>query len=360
MKPLVSVVIPVYNCEQYVEQAIKSIILQSGGKQVEIIVVDDGSTDQSGMICDEMAKAHENIVVYHKENGGVSSARNLGINAAQGKYIAFLDSDDWWEPDFLDDALIAELSSDASADVYQFSYREVNAYYSLEKVNAVTPGKTTYSEPCFGKYDWHPHCSFLFLAESLRKNKIPYPSAKIGEDGAFVEMAMYNIRSLTKIDKSIFVYYEHLASAVHTTKKLRDVREMRKATLVEEAYFHSIDVKYDADEGFVWQAAANLKKICAEESYATVSDFMEREISPILNVRPEIHFSKERWSTIEAWQTHPRRFWLQCKIIVGIPLAVKKWTMRIPGVRRGTNYIFSRFHRGFQKIKKEQRQHLCT
>lgn len=94
MKDLISIVIPVYNVEKYVRRCIESVQKQTY-KNLEIILVDDGSTDSSGKICDEYANKDQRIVVIHKKNGGLSDARNKGINIAQGKYIGFVDSDDW-------------------------------------------------------------------------------------------------------------------------------------------------------------------------------------------------------------------------------------------------------------------------
>ena len=93
---LISIMGPVYNVEEYLKECIDSIINQTY-KRIEIILVDDGSTDKSGKICDDYAKIDKRIKVVHKENGGLSDARNVGISVSSGKYIAFVDSDDWVE-----------------------------------------------------------------------------------------------------------------------------------------------------------------------------------------------------------------------------------------------------------------------
>ena len=93
---LISIIVPVYNVEEYLKECIDSIINQTY-KRIEIILVDDGSTDKSGKICDDYAKIDKRIKVVHKENGGLSDARNVGISVSSGKYIAFVDSDDWVE-----------------------------------------------------------------------------------------------------------------------------------------------------------------------------------------------------------------------------------------------------------------------
>lgn len=98
MEELISVIIPVYNVEKYLEQSINSVLNQTY-KNLEILLVNDGSTDNSGKICNELSIKDERIKVIHKENGGLSSARNAGLDIAKGKYITFLDSDDCIIPD---------------------------------------------------------------------------------------------------------------------------------------------------------------------------------------------------------------------------------------------------------------------
>lgn len=96
----ISVIVPVYNVERYVGKCLDSILAQTY-TDFEVIVVDDGSTDGSGAICDEYARKDSRITVFHIENGGVSAARNLAVQKAQGTYLAFVDSDDYVEPDLL-------------------------------------------------------------------------------------------------------------------------------------------------------------------------------------------------------------------------------------------------------------------
>lgn len=94
MNDLISIVVPVYNVENYLDRCVKSIIAQVY-TNIEIILVDDGSSDNSGKICEKWKEKDKRIIVIHKKNGGLSSARNAGIEIAKGKYIAFVDSDDY-------------------------------------------------------------------------------------------------------------------------------------------------------------------------------------------------------------------------------------------------------------------------
>ena len=111
---IISVVVPVYNVEKYLERCVDSILSQTV-KDLEIILVDDGSTDGSGAICDAYASRQERITVCHKENGGLTSAWKAGLALASGKYTGFVDSDDWIEPDMYERML--ELAEREQADM---------------------------------------------------------------------------------------------------------------------------------------------------------------------------------------------------------------------------------------------------
>ena len=99
---LISIIVPVYKAVKFLHQCVDSILGQTFSDW-ELLLVDDGSPDRSGEICDEYGKIDDRIRVIHKKNGGVSSARNAGLDVAQGKWLAFVDSDDWCEPDYLKD-----------------------------------------------------------------------------------------------------------------------------------------------------------------------------------------------------------------------------------------------------------------
>ena len=120
---LISVIVPVYNAEEFLDRAIQSVLCQMDGS-IELILVNDGSTDRSGTICDEYEANNPNIRVIHKENGGLSSARNAGICNAHGKYLMFLDADD-----YLDKETFAEVSAvihSAHPDCIDFGWRYIS------------------------------------------------------------------------------------------------------------------------------------------------------------------------------------------------------------------------------------------
>lgn len=129
MKPLVSIIVPVYNVEKYVSGCITSLLMQTY-RNLQIILVDDETPDNSGKICDDFAEKDERISVIHKKNGGLSSARNAGIDVANGDYIMFLDSDDYLAENAVEMLVCANKEDDA--DIVQFDFFETDKeYYSF-------------------------------------------------------------------------------------------------------------------------------------------------------------------------------------------------------------------------------------
>lgn len=129
MRDVVSIIVPVYNVEKYLKKCINSIINQTY-KNLEIILVDDGSPDRSGALCDRLAEKDSRIRVIHKVNGGVSTARNAGIEAATGEYICFVDSDDWLPEDAVWDLL--SMAEKEKADFVMGAAIQVGVTCALE------------------------------------------------------------------------------------------------------------------------------------------------------------------------------------------------------------------------------------
>ena len=137
---LISVIVPVYNVKKYINRCVDSIIHQSY-KNLEIILVDDGSTDGSGFLCDNYKQVDSRIKVIHKENGGLSDARNAGLEIAVGKYVTFVDSDDWIRKDYAKLLLeaaqygntkisaCAYIKTDKSIEQYEYRKIETNLLY---------------------------------------------------------------------------------------------------------------------------------------------------------------------------------------------------------------------------------------
>lgn len=153
-----SIIVPVYKVEPYLRKCIDSLLAQDlSGEEYEIILVDDGSPDRCPAICDEYAAGYKNIRVVHRENGGLSAARNSGLAVAQGEYVQFVDSDDYLEPNVLK-TLIAKMDTDR-LDVLRFNYQNVNEKREVFEPNKVSKPFVDYrDEVCDG---------LLFLTERL-------------------------------------------------------------------------------------------------------------------------------------------------------------------------------------------------
>ena len=124
MNGIVSIIVPVYNVEKYLDRCIQSAVNQTY-KYLEIILVDDGSKDNCPSMCDEWAAKDSRIKVIHKENGGLSSARNAGLNIFKGNFVTFLDSDDWLEPDAVEAMMLCALQNGADMVSCGFYFDDV-------------------------------------------------------------------------------------------------------------------------------------------------------------------------------------------------------------------------------------------
>ena len=147
MKNLVSVVVPVYNTRDYLERCVKSIMNQTH-RELEIFLVNDGSTDGSAELCAQLQILDKRITVIHKQNGGVVSARLAGLEAAQGEYAILIDSDDWIEPEMIAELYKIAVENDADIVTSGF-YKENDAVYGI-----VTDGveEGVYNDACRKKY----------------------------------------------------------------------------------------------------------------------------------------------------------------------------------------------------------------
>lgn len=153
--PKISVIVPVYKAENYLHRCVDSLLAQTF-QDFEILLVDDGSPDRSGEICDEYAKKDERVRVFHKENGGVSSARNLGLDHAVGEYICFVDSDDWVEKEMFT-TLTSSVQNRKNLDILFFGFqyefidvdRKLYSYDKCKLKNICSETKEEVLSACF-------------------------------------------------------------------------------------------------------------------------------------------------------------------------------------------------------------------
>ena len=195
----ISIIIPVYNVEKFLKECLDSIVNQNY-RNIEIILVDDGSCDSSGKICDEYEKKDKRIIVIHQKNCGVSNARNKGINKATGKYICFVDSDDIIHPDYIQ-KLVNNLNED-SLSVCLIKNFEKNVSYSDNEGELITLNVDNFIDLCTMLLLNTPCCK-LYDIDIIKTNKIFFNTEiSLGED------LLFNLDYLKYVDKVFIVNQE--------------------------------------------------------------------------------------------------------------------------------------------------------
>lgn len=267
---LLSIIIPVYNIEEYIGECLDSLIQQNVDIGLyEVIAVDDGSTDNSGKILDEYAGKHENITVYHKSNGGVSSARNLALDCAKGEYIWFVDGDDLIAPNVLKEI---------------FLNIKVNDFPDLMKVNvqAFTDGK---EKPDFSSSallgegtveysDWM--FTWFINRKIIEKNNIRFDeNVAFGEDDIFCVFVNQYVRTIAKFNKIVYFYRQREGSALHSVITEKNFEKFLKS------YSASLDYakKYDFfwyKKDMVYECMPNIMLFVAEKPYRQAKQYIKR------------------------------------------------------------------------------------
>lgn len=299
MSDLISIIVPVYNVEKYLEKCVDSIINQTY-RNLEIILVNDGSTDNSGELCDNLATKDSRIVVYHKENGGVSSARNLGLDRAQGDYIGFVDSDDYIDPDMYE-LLYSELkkyNTDISmcglyhvyANKNDIQINEIKHYImtseqAIEMVldgrfSGVTPGNKLYNR-----------CLF----DDLKYNE----EINTGEDALIIVKLFGKCKRVSLTTERKYYYY-HRENSITTSpfsSKTLDIINVYQQILkiVEERYPTLIK---SAKRRVLWAYFYVLDSLCISDMRSNYNKLADELVSELKNnaifILGNSHFTSKR------------------------------------------------------------------
>lgn len=210
----ISVVIPVYNGKRYIEEAVYSILNQPY-KNIEIICIEDGGTDNSLAILQAIEHKEERVKVYSQKNSGVASARNLGINKASGHFIAFLDQDDKWVEDVLDSNLMAMIK-ESTPDIISFEYIEANQELKRGRYikHTCNSGIEAGGGKCFINNFRH-HSAYLFKREVLIRNGIKVDKFR-HEDERFRTQCVYFAKEIMYVSKPFFIYRNNQYSVTHS------------------------------------------------------------------------------------------------------------------------------------------------
>lgn len=221
MNPLISVIVPVYNVEKYLDECIQSIISQTY-KDLEVILINDGSTDASGKICDKWTEIDNRIKVLHKKNTGVSDCKNIGLSIAKGHYIHFCDSDDKLNADIYKTMINAAIKNNVDLVMCGFETFP-NGNITLPNVQsnkAITPMEFIYSSNTLHSdndicFTWR----LLIKKDLLTKNNLIFDKKiKIGEDFLFNLETIMHAKSLYVISEALYKYRTDNKTSVMKTK----------------------------------------------------------------------------------------------------------------------------------------------
>ena len=223
MDDKITVIVPVYNVENYLRKCLDSIIAQTY-KNIEIIVVNDGSTDASGQICQEYTQIDNRIVYIEKENGGLSEARNVGLDKMTGSYVTFIDSDDWAELDYVEILYkkIIEYQADISVGNY-YSYNEDEETYYFHIYGDSYYEKVYDNISIFENlYESQEMKSFALISAwgKLYKAKLfdylRFEKGKLGEDGYFNQKMYLSVNKVVYLNKGLYAYRQRSGSITNT------------------------------------------------------------------------------------------------------------------------------------------------
>lgn len=239
----ISIIVPIYNVEKYLEKCIKSILNQSF-KEFELILVDDGSPDNCGDICDKYLNLDNRVRVIHKKNGGLSSARNAGLKIANGEYVAFVDSDDWVR-DIMYEKLYS-IAQKGNADIVQCKY--INAFdenirpniendTNMEIIGNYDALNNLYN----GRYEetvvtWNK----LYKRELF--NRIEFPEGRIHEDEFTTHKLLYKAKKIILYDKEMY-YYRQTPNSIMNSKFNLKRFDLLEALKERSDFFNSINNK---------------------------------------------------------------------------------------------------------------------
>lgn len=226
----ISVIVPVYKVEQYLDRCVESILAQTF-KDLEIILVDDGSPDACPQMCDKWAEQHQNIKVVHKPNGGLSSARNAGIEVASGDYIGFIDSDDYILPDMYECLFNALTENGADMSICGYQYID----QTTGEVDLVETGKSTLTDCVLSRMEAYEkinasYTGYSFYVTAWNKlykkelfDNCRFPEGKLHEDEYSVHHFFRQCEKIAVISKPLYMYIQRSGSIMSTGVSLRSL-----------------------------------------------------------------------------------------------------------------------------------------
>ena len=236
MENLISVIVPVYNVKPYIKECISSILYQTHN-ELQVILIDDGSTDGSGEICDQFAKQDARIEVIHQKNAGVSAARNAGLQRAIGKFVIFTDSDDKLPATAYQD-LLESWTGEDSFVIGRVQYinengekLSISSDFGISKIDINTFTRELLEERKFSYLGYL--CDKLFVRDVIIKNGLTFnPVIQLNEDRLFILQYSILCKKVMFCNKIIYLYRQRSDSAIGETRQSSTVLD-KEMTMIE-------------------------------------------------------------------------------------------------------------------------------
>lgn len=323
-RPLISIIIPVYNVQEYVEACLFSVMGQTY-PNLEIIAVDDGSTDDSGKICEKFADKDERITVIHKSNGGLSSARNAGTDIAKGDYICYIDSDDAIDPSFTEKLydICAGEECDMAVCGIRYGHPEME-----DETNSAGGCKTKVVSGVDLLWDFYggEHIPITVAWNKMYRRDligdIRYPEGRIHEDEATTFKYLYKAKRVGWTNEKLYHYTMRSGSIMQSEFNPKRLQ-------ILDAYADRRDFyKTNADSG-----DQNAERLLIREEYCYLSEIllMYGKVKKVLPDRKDLvktlfdRYKKEyKQSTRRKWNAKRRIFYMVSRIFPGLYYGIKK------------------------------------
>ena len=320
--PKISVIIPVYNTEEYLKECLDSVINQTL-KDIEIILIDDGSTDNSGKFCDEYAEKDTRIKVIHQENQGLGRVRNKGLKIAKGEYIGFVDSDDWIAQDFYEKLYNAAIDNDS-----EIAIAKIKTYYYKKGFFDLYSNKNDLTIVFKSIV-----CDSIFRKSFLDKYKIKFAEGIVFEDVIFtLKVNCYIKRRFFYVDSYYYYRKDRKNSIMYDFKKSYDAQKVLKSIKECKMFLDTIkDTEYYDKAQEIFGAKELLSLLEMAKNEKSLFKFVKNEIEKI-NISTNCYISdynKEKakfilkannyWQFYFCWKCNKKK-----KFIIKIFMKIKE------------------------------------
>lgn len=311
---MISVIVPVYNVENYIRRCVESVLSQSYSDW-ELLLIDDGSTDLSGNICGEYAAKDSRIICIHKENGGQSSARNVGLKEAKGNYIAFLDSDDWLSESFLQVCLNEMLDNDAdivTANYYMFfDNNNCKPVFNVNKKHEVCNNPQAMKRLLDNNGTSSSVCARLYKSEIIKD--IRFQEGMLFEDAAISYRIFLNADKVVFLSEPLMFYFQREGSTMSRRDKKIRLDEIRAAheryVAVRKLYDDEISTSAFADYVFdmIHVSECFIRDGYDLQELQEYDNYLRSELNKY-NYHYGKHFSKRKKVEAYLWLQFPSAF----------------------------------------------------